>query len=158
MIKVNFTVNNRAITIETHPHTTLLEILSTKLSLFKSKIGCGNGSCGVCSVLIDGEPINSCLIHAIDLEGVIVETSEKIEGEYPQILKAFENFGGVQCGFCVSGFLVSAKAILFSEKIFTEDDIRDRFSAHICQCSGNYPYIQATLYLLKNKNLLIKNR
>ncbi|MBN2694140.1 2Fe-2S iron-sulfur cluster binding domain-containing protein [bacterium] len=156
MIKVNFIVNNRAITLEIHPHTTLLEILSTKLSLFESKIGCGNGNCGVCSVLIDGEPVNSCQIRAIDLEGVVIETSEKIDNDYPEILKQFESFGGAQCGFCVSGFIVSAKAIIFSQKKFTEEEIRDRFSAHICQCSGNYPYIQATLFLMKNRDLLTK--
>jgi carbon-monoxide dehydrogenase small subunit len=135
---IELSVNGDRRTVGIPAHYTLLETLRYALGLTGSKQGCDKGDCGTCTVLLDGDPILSCITPAWEAEGREVRTVEGIAGpgELHALQEAFEITGGAQCGFCTPGVLMSALALLERESAPTRDDIRDALSGNLCRCTG----------------------
>jgi carbon-monoxide dehydrogenase small subunit len=134
-------VNGIPKTVRVYPMERLLDVLRHELQLTGAKEGCGEGECGSCSVLMDGELVNSCLIPALQANGASVTTIEGL-AEGPQLSalqKAFLECGGAQCGICTPGMILSASHLLNKNQKPTLDDIREGLAGNLCRCTG---YIQ----------------
>ena len=144
-MKLSFYVNNQLVQLETDPDRRLLDILREDLSLTGTKEGCAEGECGACTVLLDGEAVHSCLTLAIQLEGRHVVTIEGLSetGELDILQKAFVEEIAIQCGFCTTGMIMSAKALLLKNPTPTEEEIRVALSGNICRCSGYVQIVNA---------------
>jgi aerobic carbon-monoxide dehydrogenase small subunit len=143
---ISFVLNGESIQVEIEPHLTLLQLIREKLGLTGTKEGCGMGECGACTVLVDGSAINSCLFPAMEVEGRTVTTIEGLadtQGDLHPIQKAFIENGGVQCGFCTPGMVLSAKALLDENPSPTEEEIRNSISGNLCRCTGYAQIVQA---------------
>ena len=139
------TVNGKAVTVNVSPHDTLLKVLREELKLTGVKEGCGVGECGACTVIVDGEAVNSCLMLAPALEGKDILTVEGLmqdETLHP-LQQAFIDYGAVQCGFCTPGLLLSAKALLDHNPKPTEEEIRVGISGNLCRCTGYHQVVEA---------------
>ena len=137
-------VNGEDYPVEIAPHRTLLDVLRNELDLTGSKEGCGTGDCGCCTVLVDGTPVNSCLMLAIQAEGREVVTVEGIapDGWHP-LQEKFVEYGAVQCGFCIPGFIVAAKAFLDDHPNPTKEEIRVALAGNLCRCTGYTKIVEA---------------
>ena len=135
---IELTVNGDRRTVGIPAHYTLLETLRYALGLTGSKQGCDKGDCGACTVLLDGQPVLSCITPAWEAENHDVRTVEGIAepGRLHALQEAFEITGGAQCGFCTPGVLMSAYALLEETASPTRDDIRDALSGNLCRCTG----------------------
>jgi len=140
-VRLDFVLNGESCSLEVEPWETLVEVLRERLHLLGTKEGCGEGDCGVCIVLLDGRPVNSCLVLAVDARGREVETVEGLaKGEVLHPLqRAFLEKGALQCGFCASGMILSAKALL-AEGCREEEEIKRGLSGVLCRC-GSYKKI-----------------
>jgi aerobic carbon-monoxide dehydrogenase small subunit len=139
---IELTVNEESRQVEVEPQTTLLEMLREGLHLTGTKEGCGLGDCGTCIVLLDGKPVNACLILAADTRGHRVTTIEGLaqEGKLHPLQQSFIAEGAVQCGFCSPAMILSAKALLDENTRPTEDEIKKALSGVLCRC-GSYKKI-----------------
>ena len=137
-VHVSTTINGEAVEYLFEPRESLLEVLRDTLKLTGSKEGCNNGNCGACSVLIDGVPVDSCLVLAVEAEGCDVLTVEGIadEGKLHPLQQCFLEGAALQCGVCTPGFLVTAKALLDRNPNPTEHDIRFELAGNLCRCTG----------------------
>ena len=144
-MKLSFYVNSRSVQLETDPDRRLLDILREDLGLTGTKEGCGEGECGACTVLLDGEAVHSCLTLAIQLEGRSVVTIEGLSetGELDILQKAFVEEIAIQCGFCTTGMIMSAKALLLKNPTPTQEEIRVALSGNICRCSSYVQIVRA---------------
>lgn len=141
-ISVTFTLNGDLVTAEVPPNWTLLKTLREYFELTGPKEGCGVGECGACTVIIDGYAVNSCIYPIPEVEGKTVTTIEGVadkDGALHPLQKAFLENNGVQCGFCTSGMIMSAKALLDQNSEPTEDEIRTSIAGNLCRCTG---YVQ----------------
>ncbi len=129
------------------PNNTLLEVLRDKLGLTGTKRGCDLGSCGACTVLIDGEACLSCLILAVDAAGREILTIEGLAagGDLHPLQRAFVEKGAVQCGFCTPGMILTAEAILGGEEYPTEEVIRKKMAGNLCRCTGYKKIVEAVI-------------
>ncbi len=129
------------------PNNTLLEVLRDKLGLMGTKQGCDLGACGACTVLINGEAYLSCIMLAMDAVGKEIMTIEGIEedGLLHPLQTAFVEKGGLQCGFCTPGMILTAKTILDEEKHPTEDTIKKKMAGNLCRCTGYKKIIEAVM-------------
>ena len=136
-VHVSTTINGEAVEYLCEPRESLLEVLRDTLKLTGSKEGCNNGNCGACSVLIDGVPVDSCLVLAVEAEGCDVLTVEGIadEGKLHPLQQCFLEGAALQCGVCTPGFLVTAKALLDRNPNPTEHDIRFELAGNLCRCT-----------------------
>ena len=144
---VRFTVNGREQEVMIEPRRTLLDVLRKDLGLRGTKKGCDEGTCGACTVLVEGRPIYSCLALAIDYEGKSIETIEGLEndGQLHPIQQAFIEEDGFQCGFCTPGQVLSAKALLDKNPSPRPEEVQEAMAGNLCRC-GAYPKIlKATL-------------
>ena len=143
--QITLTVNEHQHQIFTDDCRTLLDVLRRDLNLTGTKKGCDEGDCGVCTVLVDGEPINSCLFLAVKAEGHEVATIEGLErdGVLHPIQKAFVEEGAVQCGFCTPGMVMSTKALLDVNSKPNEEEIRTALSGNLCRCTGYVRIVKA---------------
>lgn len=143
--QIRFTLNGRAVSAGVEAGETLLDVLRTRFQLTGTKKGCGEGECGACTVLLDGKPVNSCLVPAMKASGCEVVTIEGLSnsGELHPIQEAFVEAGAVQCGFCTPGVILSARALLDREEFPAEDDIRRELSGHLCRCTGYVQFVEA---------------
>ena len=142
---IKFTLNARPTQVEVSPHWTLLRLLREKLGLTGTKEGCGIGECGACTVLLEGIPVNSCLIMAPKIEGRKIETIEGLgsrEALHP-LQQSFIDHGAVQCGFCTPGILMSSKALLDRIPHPTREEVKGAISGHLCRCTGYQQIIEA---------------
>jgi carbon-monoxide dehydrogenase small subunit len=131
-------VNGTSFAVELDAGRTLLSVIRGELGLTGSKEGCDDSECGACMVLIDGQPVNSCSFLALQADGRAVTTVEGLASgsELHPLQRAFLEHGGVQCGFCTPGMLISATALLAADPDPTEDEIRAGLSGNLCRCTG----------------------
>ena len=124
---------------------TLLELLRERIGLTGTKEGCGNGNCGTCTVLLEGQPVNACLVMAMEVSGSRIVTIEGIArgGALDAIQKALVEHGGTQCGFCTPGIVLSAKALLERNPSPNEHDIRSAIAGNLCRCTGYDKVVEA---------------
>jgi carbon-monoxide dehydrogenase small subunit len=142
---IKFKLNGKSVQVEVSPHWTLLRLLREKFGLTGTKEGCGIGECGACTVLLDGIPVNSCLVLAPKVEGRKVQTVEGLgsrDNLHP-LQKSFIDHGAVQCGFCTSGILMSSKALIEKNPHPTREEIKEAISGHLCRCTGYHQIIEA---------------
>ena len=137
-ITVSCVVNGTAVTIEGHPMTRLLDALRNELRLTGTKEGCGEGECGACSVLIDGQLANSCLVPLIQAEGTHILTIEGVaqSGTLDRVQEAFIAHGGAQCGICTPGMILASISLLEQHPHPTDDQIRAGLAGNLCRCTG----------------------
>ena len=136
--RIDFTLNGKSVSVEADPLKRLIDILRDDLSMISVKEGCGEGECGACSVLLDNEIVNSCLIPVGTVPGSSIETVEGIRDTESgkRIIDAFADEGAVQCGFCTPGMMVGAEWILRKFDNPTSDEIRVALSGNLCRCTG----------------------
>lgn len=144
---ISFTLNGREVVVPAKPGTLLVDLIRDTLGLKGTKAGCREGECGSCTVLVNGIPLNSCLIPAMKVQGCQVVTIEGIgkEGKLHPIQQAFIEEGAVQCGFCTPAMILTAKAFLDQNPDPTERAIRKALSGVLCRCTGYQKIIQAVL-------------
>lgn len=142
---INLKVNNKTYNLSISPNRKLVDVLREDLGLMGTKYGCGEGECGVCTVLIDSKSVNSCLLLAVEADGAHITTIEGLveEGEMHPIQKAFVDAGAVQCGFCTPGAVMSAKALLDENPRPNEEEIKVALSGNFCRCTGYAGIIKA---------------
>jgi aerobic-type carbon monoxide dehydrogenase small subunit (CoxS/CutS family) len=131
-------VNGEQALVSYAPYKTLLEVLREDLSLTGTKHGCELGECGACTVLVDGEPVLSCLVLALECEGKRIETIEGLArgAELHPLQAAFTDLGGSQCGYCTPGVIMTAKALLDSNPSPTKEQIKEATAGNLCRCTG----------------------
>jgi carbon-monoxide dehydrogenase small subunit len=142
---VQLTINGQPVEAVVEPNRTLLQFLREDLGLTGTKHGCGLGDCGACTVILDGQPVNSCLVLAIQANGREVLTIEGLaeNGKLHPIQQAFVDKGAIQCGFCTPGMILSAKALLDANPKPTEQEIRMAISGNLCRCTGYQKIVEA---------------
>jgi len=140
-------VNGREYEVAVSPHRTLLKVLREELGLSGSKDGCDLGSCGTCTVIIDGNPVLSCLTLACSCEGKEILTIEGVSsgGKLHPLQENFMKYGAVQCGYCTPGMIMSAKALLDENPNPSELDARRAISGNLCRCTGYVKIVEAVL-------------
>lgn len=139
---IKFTLNGHRVSAEVESHKMLLEVLREVFELTGPKEGCGQGECGACTVLVDGYNVDSCIYPAFEVDGKEVVTVEGLLGEGNElhpVQKAFVENGGVQCGFCTPGMIMSAVALLNQNEQPSEEEIKRGISGNLCRCTG---YVQ----------------
>ena len=138
-------VNGEPRTVAVEPHHTLLEVLREELDLTGTKHGCELGECGACAVLLDGEPVLSCLTLAAESDGRTVLTVEGLvqDGRLHPLQEEFADRGAAQCGYCTPGILVTAKALLDREPAPTRERIREALAGNLCRCTGYHQIVEA---------------
>lgn len=138
-------VNGRSHALEVEPHHSLLSVLRERLGLTGTKEGCNAGDCGACTVLLDGAPVNACLVLAIQAEGQEITTIEGVgkDGQLDPLQEAFVRCGAVQCGFCTPGVVMSSVALLRESPRPTRVEIQDALSGNLCRCTGYIQIIEA---------------
>jgi carbon-monoxide dehydrogenase small subunit len=141
--------------VEVLPNTLLVDLLRDVLGLKGTKVGCREGECGVCTVLLDGEAVNSCILPAAKVGGKSVVTIEglvKEDGQLHPIQQAFISEGAVQCGFCTPGMIMSAKALLDKNPGPSDGEIRQGISGVLCRCTGYRKIVQAIKTVSQARN------
>lgn len=143
--RIQFTVNGEPYDIEAPSHYTLLRVLRELLVLTGTKNGCEAGECGACAVLMNGEPVNSCMVLAPEANGATITTIEGLAGDrqLDPLQEAFIEAGATQCGFCTPGILVNARALLDRNPNPTEEQIREALVGNLCRCTGYIRIIEA---------------
>lgn len=150
---IQFNVNGEEFEILTEVHKTLLEVLREDLGLTGTKRGCDLGSCGACTVLIDGRPHLSCLTLVASVQGKKVVTIEGLNlgGEIHPLQKSFVEKGAIQCGFCTPGMILTAKAFLDEHPYPSGGDVKKAISGNLCRCTGYVKIVEAILSVAKEK-------
>jgi len=143
--RVTLRVNGEAYDLLTYPHRTLLEVLREDLHFTGAKESCGEGACGSCTVLLDGAPVRSCLLLAIEAQAREITTIEGLAagGKLHPLQEAFVEHHAIQCGFCTPGMILTAKALLDAVPEPTEEEIRRALSGNICRCTGYAKIVDA---------------
>jgi carbon-monoxide dehydrogenase small subunit len=146
-IEATLTVNGVAYPVELAPGTTLLAAVRDEIGLTGSKEGCDDSECGACMMLLDGQPVNACSYLALQAEGSEITTVEGLSSgdTLAPLQAAFLDLGGVQCGFCTPGMLISATALLAAKPDPTEDEVRIGLSGNLCRCTGYDGIVKAVL-------------
>ncbi len=136
--QITFTLNGTLEVGLVESHTTLLAFLREGLGLTGTKNGCATGECGACTVLLDGEPVNACLVLAVEIDGAEIVTVEGLahDGQLEPLQQELIDHTGTQCGFCTPGILISARALLNRNPTPTEEDIKQALRGNLCRCTG----------------------
>jgi aerobic-type carbon monoxide dehydrogenase small subunit (CoxS/CutS family) len=146
-VAATLAVNGTSYPVELDPGTSLLQAVRDVIGLTGSKEGCDDSECGACMMLLDGKPVNSCSYLALQTEGREVTTIEGLAdgGELSALQRAFLDYGGVQCGFCTPGMLISATALLRVNPHPSEEEVRIGLSGNLCRCTGYDGIVKAVL-------------
>lgn len=155
--EISFVLNGTEATVMVDRHYRLLDILRGPLAHTGTKEGCGKGECGTCTVIVEGQAVNSCLYPAHEVDGKSVITIEGVHGLKSQlspIQKSFVEHGAIQCGFCTPGMIISAKALLDVNPSPSEEEIRDALAGNLCRCTGYAQIIEA----VKHASLRLKGK
>jgi len=142
---IRTTINHREVELAVEPNLTLVDMLREELGLTGAKKGCGQGECGACAVILDGKPVNSCILLALEADSREILTIEGLETErglHP-IQQAFVEKGAIQCGFCTSGMIMSAKSLIDRNPSPEEHQIREAISGNLCRCTGYQKIVEA---------------
>jgi aerobic carbon-monoxide dehydrogenase small subunit len=142
---IHLTINDQYYEVAVEPNLTLVDLLRYQLGLTGTKKGCEMGDCGSCTVILDGKAVNSCLVLALQADGRSIQTIEGLEtgeGLHP-VQEAFVEKGAIQCGFCSSGMILSAKTLLDQKPNPSETEIRRALSGNLCRCTGYQKIIEA---------------
>lgn len=144
-VTLTLDVNGEPLTATVDVHKTLLEVLREDLRLMGTKHGCEVGECGTCTVLVDGQPVLSCLALPVELEGRRIDTIEGLAGgaEPHPLQQAFYELGAAQCGYCIPGFLLVARRLLDERPAPTRDEVREALAGNICRCTGYIKIFEA---------------
>ncbi|MBW2096473.1 MAG: (2Fe-2S)-binding protein [Deltaproteobacteria bacterium] len=144
-IEITLNINSVDYRIEVGPHETLLDVIRDRIGLTGTKKGCDTGECGACTVLSEGQPVNSCLILAVDADNKLLLTIEGLScgNELHPLQKAFVGQGAVQCGYCSPGMILSAKALLDEKALPTKKEIHEGISGNLCRCTGYAKIVKA---------------
>lgn len=145
-IKFSFKLNGEEKEVEIAPNTVLVDLIRDRLNLKGTKVGCREGECGACTVLLDGVTINACLLPAVKVAGKSVTTIEGLingKGKLDPIQQAFIDEGAIQCGFCTPGVVLTAKALLDQNPSPTVQEIKEAISGVLCRCTGYRKIVQA---------------
>ena len=142
---VRFRVNGRPVALETETDRTLLWVLRGDLGLTGTHVGCDTGNCGACTIHLDGEPVKSCMLLAVQVDGAAITTIEGLapDGELSPLQRAFNEHHALQCGYCTPGMLMSATALLERNPAPTEEEIRRGINGNICRCTGYVNIVEA---------------
>jgi carbon-monoxide dehydrogenase small subunit len=143
--KINVTINGGLEQVIVPSNMTLMHMLRESLALTGTKNGCSAGECGACTVLLNGEPVNSCMVLAVECDGAEIVTVEGLAGDkqLDPIQEAMMEAGGVQCGFCTPGILLSSRALLDRNPNPSEDEIREALVGNLCRCTGYVRIIES---------------
>jgi carbon-monoxide dehydrogenase small subunit len=146
---IHLTINNKVCDLTVEPNKTLAEVIRKNLGLTGTKVGCEVGDCGACTVIMDGEPVNSCLVLAVQADGRNIVTIEGLEsnGKLHPLQQAFIDKGAIQCGFCTPGMILVAKSLLDKDPRPTEEEVRKAISGNLCRCTGYQKIVEAILSL-----------
>ena len=144
---IELNINGEPYEVAVEPRMTLLEVIRDLIGLTGTKNGCSLGNCGSCTVLLDGKPVVSCLLLAIEAQGKAILTIEGLskDSELHPLQQAFIEHGGLQCGFCTPGMILSAKALLDENPNRTEDEVKEGISGNLCRCTGYTDAVNAIL-------------
>jgi carbon-monoxide dehydrogenase small subunit len=144
---IRFSLNGKPVEVDAPPLARLLDVLRGPLGQTGTKEGCGEGECGACTVLMDGLPVNACLIAAAQSEGSAIVTVEGLSlgDALSPLQRCFVEDGGAQCGICTPGMLVAAEALLRQNRHPTADDVRDAIAGNLCRCTGYQRIVDAVL-------------
>lgn len=142
---ISLTVNGKPHTLAVEPQERLLDLLRLKLKLTGAKEGCGEGECGACTVIMNGEAVNACMVLAYQARNAEILTIEGLasDGELDAVQQAFVQHGAVQCGYCTPGMVMSSKALLMKNTRPTEAEIREALAGNLCRCTGYVNIIKA---------------
>ncbi|MCR8744536.1 (2Fe-2S)-binding protein [Romboutsia lituseburensis] len=141
MKNINLNINDTLYNVSINENARLIDVLRDNLNLTGTKEGCGEGECGACSVIIDGEIVNSCLVMAFQVQDKKIITIEGVKDEY--LKQSFIDVGAVQCGFCTPGMILSGKVILDQNQNPTKEQIRESISGNLCRCTGYSKIVDA---------------
>ena len=142
---IHVTINGQAYEVAVEPNKTLADLIRYDLGLTGTKKGCDTGDCGACTVILNGDAVNSCLVLAVQADDTVIETIEGLstdEGLHP-LQQAFVEKGAIQCGFCTPGIILSAKNLLDTNPSPTEQEIREGISGNLCRCTGYQKIFEA---------------
>jgi len=150
---IRLKVNGAEHELSIYPNMTLLSVLRDELGLTGAREGCQEGSCGACTVLVDGKAVRSCLLLAMDAEGKDIITIEGLaeDGQLHPMQQSFVDHGAIQCGFCSPGMILTAKALLDENPNPAEDEIRKAMSGNLCRCTGYVNIIEAIMAVAKKQ-------
>ncbi len=143
--QISLTINGETEQVVVPSNITLMQMLRDKLALTGTKNGCNAGECGACTVLLNGEPVNSCMVLAVECDGMQVITVEGLvkDGVLDPVQQTIMEHGGVQCGFCTPGILISARALIDRNANPSDDDIREALVGNLCRCTGYLRIVDA---------------
>jgi len=144
-IEINVTVNGRRYCIAVEPRRTLVDAIREDIGMTGTHIGCEHGVCGACTILVDGVPVRSCLMFAVQADRKSIRTVEGLaqDGQLHPLQRAFMEHHGLQCGFCTPGFLMLAAGVLEREPDISDEDLTDALSSNLCRCTGYQNIIKA---------------
>lgn len=147
MKNIILNVNGEEYEVSVAPYDTLVGVLRDKLGFTEVKRGCDSGGCGTCTVLVNGQPVYSCLMLAVQAEGKAITTVKGIStnGELHPLQKNFIKHGAIQCGFCTPGMILTAKALLDKNPRPSEEEVREAISGNLCRCTGYQQIVEAIL-------------
>jgi carbon-monoxide dehydrogenase small subunit len=145
-VDIAIRVNGEEWSLDVKPNRTLVDVLREDLGLTGTKKGCGEGKCGSCTILMNGKPVNSCLVLAAQADGAEILTIEGLSGKEPHPLQvAFAEKGAIQCGYCTPGMLLTAKALLDANPNPGEDEIKEAIAGNLCRCTGYNKIVKAIM-------------
>jgi len=147
MVEITFSVNNESKTLKVYPMERLLDVLRGQLKLTGTKEGCGEGECGACSVMIDGQIVNSCLVPVAQIDGAEIKTIEGVAtgDQLHAVQQAFIECGGAQCGICTPGMVMAAVSLLEKNPQPSDVDIRNGLAGNLCRCTGYMKIFESVL-------------
>jgi len=151
-VNISCTINKKQQTLHAYPMERLLDVLREQLRLTGTKEGCGEGECGACSVLIDGQIVNSCLVPVVQVEGTVIQTIEGIatDEQLHAVQQAFIECGGAQCGICTPGMIMAAVSLLEKTPNPNEADIRNGLAGNLCRCTGYMKIFESVVRACQN--------
>ena len=145
LYEIHVTINDEPERVAVPANMTLMRMLREKLALTGTKNGCSAGECGACTVLLNGEPVNSCMVLAVECDGARIVTVEGLASDdrLAPVQETILRAGGVQCGFCTPGILISAHALLQRNPTPSDDEIREALVGNLCRCTGYLPILES---------------